>query len=318
MRLTYRQLEILHAVARHGTATAAAEALGVSQPAVSMMLRESQAAAGFPLFGRRKGRLYPTAELSVILAEMDRVLQGVARIDRLVDGIRDMTVGSVVVAATPALADHLLPHAIATFRRSRPGIQVTLQTMDNLGVMEAVARERVDLGFVLTPLVASDLQVVPLNETELVCAVPTSHPLAGRGSVAVHDLLAWPLIGIGRGLPLGDLVEAAFAAEGLRRRIAIEVTQTSVALSLVRAGAGIAIVDPYGAMSGVPADLTLLHLQPRIAVGAAAIIQRDRSLSRAARLLLATARRVASIRTHPTVRAAAGTVGPGRLADRGS
>ncbi|MBR0669676.1 LysR family transcriptional regulator [Neoroseomonas soli] len=296
MRLTYRQLEILHAVARHGTVTAAAETLGVSQPAVSMMLRESQAAIGFPLFGRRKGRLHPTAELSVILAEMDRVFQGVARIDRLIDGIRDMTVGSVVAAATPTLADHLLPRAVAAFRRSRPGIQVALQTMDNLGVIEAVVRERVDLGFVLTPLVAPDLQVVALDETELVCAVPTSHPLAGRDSVAVRDLPAWPLIGVGRGLPLGDLVEAAFAAEGLRRRIAIEVTQTSVALSLVRAGAGIAIVDPYGAMSGVPADLTLLRLHPRVSVGAAAIVQRGRALSRAARLLLATTRRVASMR----------------------
>jgi DNA-binding transcriptional LysR family regulator len=296
MRLTYRQLEILHAVARSGTVTAAADMLGVSQPAVSMMLRECRGVAGFPLFARRRGRLHPTAELNVILAEMDRVFEGVARIDRLIDGIRDMNVGSVVAAATPTLADHLLPRAIAAFRRSRPGIQVALQTTDNLGVIEAVVRERVDLGFVLTPLVAPELQVVALDETDLVCAVPSSHPLAGRGSVTVHDLLPWPLIGVGRGLPLGDLVDAAFAAEGLRRRIAIEVTQTSVAVSLVRAGAGIAIVDPYGAMSGVPADLTLLPLRPRVAVGAAAVIQRGRMASRAARLLLATTRRIAGAR----------------------
>ena len=296
MRLTYRQLEVLHAVARHGAVTAAAEALGVSQPAVSMLLRESQAAVGFPLFSRRKGRLQPTAELSVILTEMERVLQGVARIDRLIDGIRDMTVGSVVVAATPTLADHLLPRAIAAFRRSRPGIHVEVQTMDNIGVIEAVTRERVDLGFVLSPLVAEEVQIVALGETELVCAVPATHPLAGRGSVNVSDLVPWPLIGVGRGLPLGDLVEDAFREAGLKRRIAIAVTQTSVALSLVRAGAGIAIVDPYVAMSGRPVDLALVDLRPRIPVGAAAIIQRGRLLSRAARLLLATTRRVASLR----------------------
>lgn len=294
MRLTYRQLEVLHAVARHGAVTTAAEALGVSQPAVSMLLRESQAAAGFTLFSRRKGRLQPTAELSVILTEMERVLQGVARIDRLIDGIRDMTVGSVVVAATPTLADHLLPRAVAAFRRSRPGIHVAVQTMDNIGVIEAVTRERVDLGFVLSPLVVEDLQVLTLDETALVCAVPATHPLAAQGRAGIRDLLAWPQIGVGRGLPLGDLADGAFRAAGFERRIAIEVTQTSVALSLVRAGAGIAIVDPYVAMSGTPRDLVLLDLHPRIPVGAAAIIQRGRLLSRAARLLLATTRRVAS------------------------
>lgn len=294
MRLTYRQLEVLHAVARHGAVTAAAEALGVSQPAVSMLLRESQAAVGFPLFSRRKGRLQPTAELSVILTEMERVLQGVTRIDRLIDGIQDMTVGSVVVAATPTLADHLLPRAVAAFRRSRPGIHVDVQTMDNIGVIEAVTRERVDVGFVLSPIVADEVQIVALDETELVCAVPATHPLAGRRSVNVSDLVPWTLIGVGRGLPLGDLAADAFRAAGLKRRIAIAVTQTSVALSLVRAGAGIAIVDPYVAMSGTPADLALVDLRPRIPIGAAAIIQRGRLLSRAARLLLVTTRRVAS------------------------
>lgn len=297
MHLTYRQLETLHAVARHGTVTAAADTLGVSQPAVSMMLRECQGATGFALFARRRGRLHPTAELSAMLAEMDRVFDGVARIDRLIDGIRDMNVGSVVAAATPTLADHLLPRVVAAFRQSRPGIHVALQTVDNLGVIDAVVRERVDLGFVLTPLVAPDLQVVALDETRLVCAVPSSHPLAGHDTVGIRDLLPWPFIGVPKGLPLGDLVEAAFAAEGLRRRIAIEVTQTSVALSLVRAGAGIAIVDPYGALSGVPTDLALIPLRPRLAVGAAAVTQRGRALSRAARLLIATTRRIASMRT---------------------
>ncbi|WP_149537439.1 LysR family transcriptional regulator [Siccirubricoccus phaeus] len=294
MRLTYRQIEVIHATARHGTVTAAAEALGISQPAVSMMLRESQAAVGFPLFSRRRGRLHPTVELSVILPEVERVFQGVARIGRLVDGIRDMAVGSVLVAATPTLADHLLPRAIAAFRRSRPGIQVAVQTMDNIAAIDAVARERVDLGFVLSPLLVGDVQVLMLDETALVCAVPAAHPLAGQGSVQVRDLLSWPLIGVGRGLPLGDLVDDAFRAEGLQRRIAIEVTQTSVALSLVRAGAGVAIIDPYVAMSGTPPDLVLLQLCPRVAVGAAAIAQRGRTLSRAARLLMATARRIAS------------------------
>ena len=294
MALTYRQIEIVHTVARHGSVTAAAEALGISQPAVSMMLRDSQAAVGFQLFARRKGRLLPTTELSVILSEMDRVFEGVARIDRLVAGIRDMTVGSIVVAATPTLADNMLPPAVAAFRRARPGIHVAVQTMDNLGVIEAVTRDRVDLGLVLTPLPAVEAQILPLGETALVCALPDDHALAGAASIRLRDLAPYPLIGIARGQPLGDLIEAAFRAEGQARPLAIEVTQTSVALAMVRAKAGIALVDPYIVASGATPGIVLKPVRPRIAVGAAALIPESRPASRATRALLAATRRAAT------------------------
>ena len=130
MGLSFRQLEVLRAVARHGAVTAAASDLRVSQPAVSMMLRECAAAAGFPLFMRRQGRLQPTPELRVFLDDIERVFSGVERINRLIEDMRDASVGSVVVAVTPALADSLLPSAIAAFRRTRPRIQVTVQAMD--------------------------------------------------------------------------------------------------------------------------------------------------------------------------------------------
>lgn len=291
MDLTYRQIEIVHTVARHGSVTAAAEALGISQPAVSMMLRDSQSAVGFPLFSRRRGRLLPTAELSVILSEMDRVFQGVARIGQLVADIRDMTVGSVVVGATPTLADNMLPRAIAAFRRARPGIHVAVQTLDNPGVIEAVARDRVDFGLALTPLPALDAEIQPLGETEIVCAMPPDHALAGLAFVGLRDLAAHPLIGISRGQPLGDLMEAAFRAVGLERRLAIEVTQTSVALALVRAQAGVALVDPYSAAGGPMHGVVLKPVRPGIVVGAAALLPEGRAPSRAATWLLAAIRR---------------------------
>ena len=61
MSLSFRQLQIIGAVGRSGSVTGAAAALGISQPAVSMMLKDCTQAAGFPLFVRRQGRLQPTA-----------------------------------------------------------------------------------------------------------------------------------------------------------------------------------------------------------------------------------------------------------------
>ena len=292
MKLSFRQMETIRAVALHGSVTAAAVDLGVSQPAVSMALRESTAAVGFRLFVRAQGRLQPTPELRVFLDEVERVFKGLERIDRLVSGIRDAGMGSVVIAATPTLADNLLPFAVATVRRARPRIQITVQTMDNLSAVEAVTQGGVDFGLVLTPIAETDARLVPLCAAELVCVVPPDHPLAEREAVTPQDIAPYPLISFSRSLPLGRLVEKSFLDAGLERRIALEVNQSSTALALVRAGAGVALIDPYLLVDGRQHGVVRIRLEPRSIVKAQALVPSAGRLSRSALLMLAAIRRL--------------------------
>lgn len=291
MKMSFRQLEVIRAVALRGGVTAAAVELRVSQPAVSMMLRECTASAGFPLFLRAQGRLQPTPELRILLDEVDRVFKGLERIDRLVDDIRDASVGSVVVAVTPTLADNLLPQAVAAFRRARPRIQITVQTMDNLAAVEAVTQGGVDFGLVLTPVAETDARLVPLCGGELVCVAPIGHPLAASVTVTPHDLAPYPLISFSRSLPLGRLVEQTFQEAGMQRRIALEVNQSSTALALVRAGAGVALIDPFLLLEAWDHGVARLRLEPRAVVTAQALVPGDGALSRPALMLLAAIRR---------------------------
>jgi DNA-binding transcriptional LysR family regulator len=293
MSLTLRQLEVVRAVCRHGSVTTAASALGISQPAISMMLRECARIAGFPLFLRRQGRLQPTAEMRALLAELDRVFEGVERVGRLIQDMRDTSIGSVQIAATPTLADHLVPPAVVAFRLARPRIQVAIHTRDNLSVVEAVMQERVDFGLVLTPLGQPDARLVTLCTGALVCVVPTGHPLAARAAVHLRDLAPFPLISFSRSLPLGDLVEAAFREAGVPRRIGLEVNQSSVACALARAGAGVAVVDPFMLMDPDKREMAVLKLLPATTVSAQALIPRTATLSRPAAMFLATIRRTA-------------------------
>ena len=291
MGLTLRQLEVVRAVARHGMVTLAAAELGVSQPAVSMMLREFAASAGFPLFERRGGRLQPTPELRVLVDDIERVFAGLDRINRLVEDARDISIGSVAIAATPTLAESLLPRAIATFRRRRPRIHIAVQTMDNTAVVDVVTQGGVDFGLVLTPIAESDAKLVPLCRGELVCVVHPEHPLAERRVVEPQDLASHKLISFSRSLPLGSLVEESFRAAGVPRRIALEVNQSSVALALVRAGAGVAVIDPFLVMDDRDHGVVCLPLRPSAGIEAHALIPREGSLSRPALMLLATLRR---------------------------
>ncbi len=199
-----------------------------------MTLSACAKTAGFPLFVRRRGRLQPTGETAALMADLDRVFEGLDRVHRLVDDMRGVTVGTVHVAATPTLADNILPAAVARFQRARPNIRLVIQTMDNFNVVAQVGEQRVHFGLALTPLSHFDGRTTDLCASGLICAVHPEHPLAARRHVGPNDLAAYPLISFSRSLPLGALVEESFRAAGVARRIAIEVNQSSIACSRKR------------------------------------------------------------------------------------
>jgi DNA-binding transcriptional LysR family regulator len=293
MPLNFRQLEVMRAVCRDGSVTAAASALSISQPAVSMILRDCARIAGFPLFVRKHGRLQPTSETQGLLTELNRVFEGIERVGRLVDEMRDTRQGTVRVVATPTLADNLLPAAVAAFQRSHPGVQITAHAKDNITAIGMVTQELVDFALVLTPLSQLDARLVELCETELICVVAPGHPLAGRQEVVPQDLAACKLISFSRTLPLGMLVEQSFRDAGVPRRIAIEVNQSSLALALARSGVGVAVIDPFLLMDRRDHGVVRLRLRPVARVGAQALLPRDVTLSRAALLFLGTIRKTA-------------------------
>jgi DNA-binding transcriptional LysR family regulator len=304
MLLTLRQLQVVRAVSQWGSVTRASLALGVSQPAVSMILRESADLAGFPLFVRRQGRLQPTAETRVLLADLDRIFEGVDRVNRLVEDMRDQKVGTVHIAATPTLADNLVPPAVALFRKTRPAVRVTIHTMDNLSVVSAVAKEQVDIGLALSPAGWREGRVVDLGSANLVCIVPKDHPLAARASVTPQDLADEPLISFSRSLPLGHLVEQVFRAAGVPQRISLEVNQSSLAAALVRVGAGVAILDPFWLLDDADRQIVKLRLEPSTPIAAHALLPPVGSPSRVAFRLLAaiqsTAARLKALAAAPS------------------
>lgn len=293
MSLSFRQLQVVRAVCRHGSVIGAASALGISQPAVSMMLRDCTRAAGFPLFLRKQGRLQPTMETSSLMTDLDRIFDGVERVGRLLEDMRDTKVGMIQIAATPTLAENLLPPAVTAFKQTRPGVQITIHSMDNISVVNSVINEHVDFGLVLSPLAHFDAQLFELCSAELVCVVHPDNPLAARSQVTPKDLESYPLISFSRSLPLGMLVEKTFRDAGVPRRITLEVNQSSVACALARAGAGVAIVDPFWLMENRDHGLVRLKVQPRTKVVAQVLMPKNSNLSRPTRILIAELRKVA-------------------------
>ena len=294
MPLNTRQLEVICTVIRTGSVTDAAKALDISQPAISMVIKACERSAAFPLFVRKQGRLQPTPEAKTLFPELERIFDGVERVQRLVEELKDAKIGLIRIAATPVLADNLLSLASRSFLGTRPQVQLSIHCMPNYEVADHVMTERVDLGFVLSPEKYLDTRVIDLCASELVCVVPANHPLAQHDRVSPRDLTKFPLISFSRSLPLGSLIDDVFRQQGCKRRIAVEITQSSTACALVRAGIGLAILDPFALLGSDNHGLVKIKLLPATSITAQLLMPANGRVSRPARMFIEAARETVS------------------------
>jgi DNA-binding transcriptional LysR family regulator len=280
-----RQLEVFRAVMDAGSITEAARLLHISQPAVSKMLQQAETQLGFRLFLREQGRIRPTSEARSLLPEIMRAFAAIEGVQRLADDLKEARSGVVAVAATPSLANGLLIDAVGRLRAHRPRLRVALHSMLNHEVVEMVADRRVDLGLVLFPSEESTAVARDLCAADLVCVVPRGHALARRSSVGPADLQHWPLISFSQHLPIGALIEAAYRERGLRRTIAIDVTQSATACHLVAAGAGVAVLDAF-ALTEDMSELVVVPFVPSTRIVARLLRARHQPIPRIAAALV--------------------------------
>jgi DNA-binding transcriptional LysR family regulator len=235
-----RQLEYFAAVARHRHFTRAAEALYVTQPALSQQIRRLEAELGLALLRRTSRGVELTAAGADLLVHAERVLAEVAAARAEMDRHTGASRGVARVAATAADAARL-PEALADFHADHPGIQIALRQGSAAEVVALVQRGAVDVavlaltdepaGVVATPLADEPLRVAVGVDDELASTTIELQSLRGRAFI-----LAEP------GTALRATVLAATQAAGFSPLPLFEVGDPSTVRFLVRAGLGIALV----------------------------------------------------------------------------
>ncbi|MFN3936623.1 MAG: LysR family transcriptional regulator [Gemmobacter sp.] len=267
--LNLKLLEIFGAVMETGTATAAAEVLGLSQPAVSAALRQLEHRLGVVLFERAGRRLVPTEAAHLLQAEAQPVF---LMLDRLSDGIRRMKhhrAGRLRIAATPPMGHSFAPGALREFLRDRPAIEVQFDVLRLAEVQRAVDLGVADLGLGLGLAENAGVRTHVLSEAELVAVVPRDHVLTTRAVLGPADLARYPLIGLDS--VIATLVEGAFALQGVPFRPRLQARYTQTACALVQAGLGVAVVDPFTAGHIAGNTVAVRRLQPAVRISAVAM-----------------------------------------------
>lgn len=257
-------LECFRSIIDTGSATAAAERLGMTQPGVSRLLKMLEVGLGFNLFHRRQGRLVPTAEALVLYQEVDVALQSVDRVAQLAANLKNADYGDLSIVAPPSLAEGILSQVLAGFVADHPHVRISLDSHPEEQARELVTLRAADCGFIKLPAEFPNIATRKLVRSGTVCALPSGHRLAERQIIRVHDLKHEPLVLLGKGKASRTQLEEAFRKAGIRMNVRVETHTVGAACAIARQGVGIAIVNEMLAMQFAGRGLKLQRLSPNL------------------------------------------------------
>lgn len=250
--MNHRQIEIFRAIMRHGSMTAAAQALAISQPAASKILRHLESRLGYPLFERIGGRLAPTMEAHLLYEDVDRLFREFEVLDTLARTIGEKKIGLLRIGASPPVAHSLLPRALKGFLADHPTVKIQLSALPKLEIAEALSIGAIDLAVTLSPILAPSVRTEALAEVPVAVVLRADDPLAAHDTLGPADLAERRLISYGAQAEIAPALDQAFARAGHVRDPSIRITSSSGAAPLVAAGLGVALVDGLVAWSDFP------------------------------------------------------------------
>jgi len=220
----------------------AAEALGVSQPALSRQIQILEQELKAPLFRRDHKRMTLTEAGELLLARGQPILSAIDELKSDIGAITRHRKTHIHIGAIQSTLDHLLPTAIKEFRRRYDTIQLAVTGSRSSEVVEKVGRRVLDLGIIAMPVSDPRLSVIPLDRDPFLLVAPRSHRLAQLAHATMRDVVREPLMTFPSGFPIRDLIDAAAKTAQTELSVVIELESIEAIKALVRDGAGISLL----------------------------------------------------------------------------
>ncbi len=262
--MLYRQLEVFRAVMDLGTATAAAQRLEMSQPAVSQHLAQLEGELDIVLFVREHGRLSPTEQAHDLYDEVAYAFEGLERVTNLARNIRSRSIGTLRIAVPYSMCEALVPRMLARFAAENPDVRYAVEVATYETIVAKVAAREVDLGVARAPLDHPGLSLHPILDSPAVCALPENHPLTAKKRLDLIDLVGVPLIMIGRHRPWRHEIDTLFRKHNQIPNVRLETHAVGAACGFVASGIGVSIVPEILALQFLHRGIVLRPLQPAL------------------------------------------------------
>lgn len=278
MTTPFRQFQAFHAIIERGTVTAAAEHLGISQPAISNLLAQLERGTNLKLFERTRGRLIPTPEATVLFDEIDTVVRGLDHVNQAVVDLQNQKAGQLQVATSHALAFGFMPAEIAAFSKDRPNLTIAFQSQYSGKIQEWVAAGLFEIGICELPVRLEGLDERQFT-FETLCAIPEEAAVTGDAPMTPGLLDDYPFIIMGADHMVTRRTREAFHSEGANFRIRSHTDLFRNALSLVKQGLGAAMIDPFTLATDDRTGYVVRQFEPAILLDIAVVTRRGRPLS---------------------------------------
>lgn len=269
-----------------GSATAAANALHITQPAVSRLIADLERHVRFALFERRKRGLQPTKDALLLYEEVNRSFRGLERIAEAAEAIRSRRTGHLRIIGLHTYSDGIIADAVGRFLTKNPGIRIEVENGSKDDVVEGVVNENYDVGIAPLPISDSSISTALILSHEAVCIAPVRHRFKSMRTVRVGELEGEPFLAPRLGSPFRAFIDRYLSEAKVTATITAEARSQRALCRLVASGAGVSIVDPTIATEMSVHSMHILGLKPALVWSIAALTLRRRTPSHALKGLL--------------------------------
>ena len=242
--VTLRQLQVFETVAKQLSYSRAAEALYLSQPAVSMQIKQLEESIGLPLFEQMGKKIFLTDAGKELLQCSCAITQQLADMDVLFREMKGLEHGRLNISVV-STANYFTPQLLAKFCQRHPNINVTLNVANREAVLKQVADNATDLAVMGQPPENSDLAAEPFMKNPLVVIAPPSHPLCKLKRVKLNRLEREVFLLREQGSGTRGAMERFFAEHGIQLRTGMEMGTNEAIKQAVQAGMGLGILSQH-------------------------------------------------------------------------
>jgi DNA-binding transcriptional LysR family regulator len=230
-------------VIRLGSVSRAAEALFVTQPAITLQLQALEREFGVRLFDRSGRRLQPTREGEALYALARPLVEGIDGLEAAFAAeVSGLEAGELDIAAGSSTILYLLPGIVDAFRQARPDVRLTLHNVTGARGLDLLRSDAVDFAVGSMLDVPADLAYAPVYHFDPMLITPVDHPLATRAQLSLEDLSPYGLILPPKRLTTYRMIDLVFQRSRVPYTVALEVGGWEVIKQYVAMGLGISIV----------------------------------------------------------------------------
>jgi len=261
IKITLRQLQILDAVARCGSFSAASAELHLTQPAVSMQIKQLEGFLGLPLFEHMGKQIHLTEAGEDTLRTGRSVTHELENLQQMLDNRRGLKGGTLTVSAA-STASVFAARMMALFRDQHPDVRISLNVVNRETLLRHLTDNSIDLALMGRPPEGYDLAAQPFMENPLVVIAATSHPLANTKHIPLVEVVAQPLIGREQGSGTRSALENFLTDQGFVYKAAMEMNKNEAIKQAVEAGLGLGVVSLHTVQAElVSGQLCVLDVQ---------------------------------------------------------